>query len=378
MVSRWHLPITLVALGACKSLLGIEEGVVADGKIDSAIDDAADDDAPIDDAPDDSARFFWWDPAFSSRRSVTVDTTGLSLPIVNLPVLVRIPATIKAELLANNADIRFVADDHQTLLPFELEPDTSETLCWVKLSLTTANQRFWLYYGNATAMPTSNGALVFTDYVSVHHLASPADATANGHTLDAPGAGTPTSITAMIGRGSGLDGNNDFFTVQNSNAPYDFSTEMSASVWFRSVGFQVEYEPILTKGDSSWRIQRDNLSNRLTFATGAGGMTDNLPTSTNFATNTWHHILVTRDAAKKQLFLNGVLEGSRNNPPAIPMNNSSVFIGGNDEVPNRFWDGALDEIRVSATPRSAAWARAEYEMVANQGFVTFGARELHP
>lgn len=377
-VNHRTLLVAVVALGGCRALLGLEEGVVASGDAladASALADATDDapsDTPID-AP------AWWDPAFGSRRSITFDTSALLLPVMDLPVLVRIPTAVVAELRPNGVDIRFVADDQATVLPFEVEPNNGGALlCWVKLSLVSAGQRIWLYYDDPVATSQSNGAAVFTDYESVHHLATTADASGNNHTTDAPGPSTPASVDAVIGRGLDFDGATDFLTVNNGNGPYDFTTQMSVSVWIRTNVLDIPYQAIVTKGDTSWRLQRDNNSNLVTFATGAGSNADNVVTSSPVNDNVWHHILATQDASTKAIYIDGVLQESRANPPLIPANNNNVRVSSNEAISGRPWNGHIDELRISATARDAASARAEYVMVTSASFTTFGPRELSP
>jgi hypothetical protein len=87
---------------------------------------------------------------------------------------------------------------------------------------------------------------------------------------------------------------------------------------------------------------------------------------------------VSRDAISKRIYIDGVLEGERLAPPAIPTNGLAVRIGSNEQVNERTWSGSIDEVRISAATRSAAWARAEYVMVTSQTFATFGAREMYP
>jgi hypothetical protein len=371
--------VALSLVASCKSLLGIDDGVVASSQDSGtdAPDDSAPDDADVD-APID-ASLAWWDPTFTSRRSITLDTTALTLPIANLPVLVRIPTAVAVELSTNGADVRFVSDDHATALTFELDATSITAIhAWVKVSLVSANQRIWLYYGKPTATSASSGAMVFDDYESVHHLANEADASGNGHNVSTQSPGTnPTVIDGIVGRARQFDGNDDYLALAAGDGPFDFTATMSVSAWFRASKFTVEWQPIVAKGDTSWRVHRDQMTNRLAFGTGVAGTTDNLNTSSDVEDGAWHHVLVSRDATSKRIYIDGVLEGERLSPPAIPTNGLSVRIGSNEQV-NRMWAGDIDEVRISPTTRSAAWARAEYVMVTSQTFATFGARETYP
>ncbi|MFN0252577.1 MAG: DUF2341 domain-containing protein [Kofleriaceae bacterium] len=376
-----HVVGALVALSlvaSCKSLLGIDDGVVANPQdagadaVGDALDDASD-------GPPD-ASLGWWDPTFLYRRAITINTSALTLPLANLPVLVRLPSAVVTELAANGADARFVADDHVTALPFEIDTSVSNSAhAWVKLSLTTANPRIWLYYGKSAATSASSGAMVFDDYESVHHLTDNADASGNGHggAVQA-GATIPAIIDGIIGRAHMFDGNNDYIALSNGDDPFDFTTTMSVSAWCRTTGFTVDWQTIVAKGLTSWRVHRDQNEDHLAFGTGAGTLADNVPSSTEIRDGAWHHVFVAHDAVSRRIYIDGVLEGQGLLfTPTIPTNGSVVRIGANDQV-DRPWAGAIDEVRISATTRSAAWVRAEYVMVTSPTFTTFGPRETSP
>lgn len=353
-------------------MLGIEEGVVDNTKVDAA----PGDELPID-VPPDAGTPGWWDDRFPKRRSITLNTAGLTLPIASIPALVRIPSTIRSELATGGADIRFVADDHVTILPHELDISDNEMVAWVKLSLTSTNQRIWLYYGNVLALPTSSGAAVFgTDYVSVHHLSDLSDATGHQH-AGSGNANITNNGNSPLGRAASFNGNNASVVLAQSDTPYDFSTEMSVSLWIRAGAFTTGYEPFVTKGDTAWRVQRENETRNATFATGAGAMTDNTIAPVNIDNNAWHHIVAVREGTTKYLYIDSVLQAMHTGVGTSTQNDNAVVLGGNEQVASRQLEGYLDEVRISATPRSAAWVRAEYAM-ATANFSTIGAVETHP
>jgi hypothetical protein len=115
----------------------------------------------------------------------------------------------------------------------------------------------------------------------------------------------------------------------------------------------------------------------VTFCSGSGGNTDNVVGNTVIDNNAWHHVLATRQGTAKSIYVDGILVATHTNAPTSPSSTNGVRIGGNDQATSRAWLGQIDEVRISATPRTAAWAKAEYVMVATS-FATFGAREMHP
>src|SRR5271166_6034747 len=142
--------------------------------------------------------FAWWNDDWSLRKKITLDTTstGVSIsdPIGTSVLLIRLH---DGDFQFDNAkddgsDIRFVAEDDKTLLPYHVEKYDSllnEAFVWVKaLELKPGTKTsFWLYYGNA-ASPAQDADdakhLYDTNTVLVYHFAehgAPAgDSTSNG------------------------------------------------------------------------------------------------------------------------------------------------------------------------------------------------------
>ena len=101
----------------------------------------------------------WWNGDWTMRKKITLDasSTGVALPDVTgaVPVLVRLHAGNFQFSLAkeDGADIRFVAEDDKTPLPFHIErydPLLNEAFVWVRSPDLKAGAKttFWLYYGN--------------------------------------------------------------------------------------------------------------------------------------------------------------------------------------------------------------------------------------
>ena len=69
----------------------------------------------------------WWNDEWSARQQITLDTTATGVPIADpigtAPVLIRLHAGNFqfAAAREDGSDIRFVAADHKTLLPFHIE-----------------------------------------------------------------------------------------------------------------------------------------------------------------------------------------------------------------------------------------------------------------
>jgi hypothetical protein len=321
----------------------------------------------------------WWNTVWTHRRPITIQNTALPGPVQKFPLLVRLPAGIMPN------ELRFLAADHSTILPHEIDTvDASGILAWVRIpdiQNTGAAPVIWAYYGNpAATTSTSNGAMVFGDtFVSVHHLGQSysVDSSGNNHPADSTGNERGTQTTGIIGPARNFDGSNDHLDV-TGEAAYDFTTAFSASIWIRRQALgTVPYMAIITKGDTAWRLNRDNLNPFAGFGTTEGGTPQNLAGTVSIDDGNWHHLAIVLGIGKKRLYVDGQLDTVAS-AGAVDTNNFAVSFGENIESTvggQRFWNGNLDEARISADPHDAAWIFAEYHNATDPGFTQFGPDE---
>ncbi|MEJ1972697.1 MAG: DUF2341 domain-containing protein [Lacunisphaera sp.] len=100
----------------------------------------------------------WWNSDWTQRKSITIDTTATGASttedIAAQAVLVRLTdgnfqfAAAKPD----GSDLRFVAADDKTLLPYHIEKFDgllNEALVWVRVPAIKASAKtaLWLYYG---------------------------------------------------------------------------------------------------------------------------------------------------------------------------------------------------------------------------------------
>jgi hypothetical protein len=367
----WLVAIAVAAAPGCS--FRVVPSVPDDGQP-MPSDDAMSGDGAV---PPDAARI-WWDPAWKNRRKVIIKNTELMGPVQSFPLLVKLPPGI------DPAKARFLAADHSTVLPHEVDaPVPGGVAVWVRIpdiQSTGAAPEVWVYYGNSGASNASSGAGVFADlFVSVHHLgANGADATGHGHMADSPtGNERPGNATGQIGDARDFDGMNDHLDLADETA-YDFTTALTVSAWLKrqSLG-AVAYMAIITKGDSAWRLARQDLTQFVGFGTDEGATSQNLAGSKSIDDDTWHHVAITLGGGTKRIYVDGALD-TMAAASAVNMNNIAVSFGQNAESVTggkRFWNGALDEIRISAGTRDAAWLFAEHHTATDPDFVQLGPDE---
>jgi len=147
-----------------------------------------------------------------------------------------------------------------------------------------------------------------------------------------------------------FDGQGDYVQVANESN-FDFTGEVTVTAWIKVNRFDREWQAIVTKGDSAWRIQRHQDTAAIEFACSGLQIPSGSPYGGlygNKAVNDgkWHHVAGLYDGEKMYIYVDGVVDVSQPASGAIGTNNHPVYIGENAEMTERFWNGLIDDVRV--------------------------------
>ena len=139
-----------------------------------------------------------------------------------------------------------------------------------------------------------------------------------------------------IGGAMEFDGRSTLIDCGNA-AEFDFRDAMTVSAWVKVRKFDKPWQAIVTKGDTSWRLQRDGEKGVVTFSmsttTMAGGgdlRLLSLVSKRSVDDGQWHHLAGVSDGQHAALYLDGELETSADAQP-IAQNSEPVMIGFNSE-----------------------------------------------
>ncbi len=316
----------------------------------------------------------WWNDKWTLRKKITIDTSAtggaISDPIGTTPVLIRLADFNFGAAKDDGSDIRLVAEDDKTTLPYRIEKYDSllgEAFVWVKVpdlkpgSATT----LWLYYGNTGDVPAAGAADAKATYdadtVLVYHFADkvgqPAtDASGTGN--NAQNAGLADD-GALIGPGLRLDGKNPVTIPAASSLAWAEGAAMTWSAWIKPIALQPN-AIIFSRRDGAkdFLIGADN---GVPFVEVNGARS---PAGAPIAVNSWHHVAVVSDAGKITLYLDGAAYASLS-ASACPTLNSVALVGGDapdSKAGNAPFTGGLDELEISKVARSP-------------GFIKFAAME---
>ncbi len=339
----------------------------------------------------------WWNNNYVQRKLVLLDTSSITEPLVNVPVLVTLTSSTfdYAKARADGGDIRFIDANNQELA-YEIDvwnPAGTSTV-WVKFPLVTPDARVgaWLYYSNAAATTTESPTTVWSeDYVGVYHLSA-----ATGAIVDETGTsngiaiGAPAAVAGINGPAIAFDGINDYIDTQNTasigNADWSISlwSKLDSSiVCIDGRADDVEGTNLFVK-EWDYRIYLKE-SCKLGFITRrAAGDPLNAQLGTQdtdiFEVGSsedyeWHSVVYQyrKDINTVESYFDGVKLGTNNTQTSIFDNQAPFTIGGGGGNPMLF-HGLIDEVTLSTQSRSGSWYAAKHAMMTGT-FVTLGAEQ---
>jgi hypothetical protein len=351
-------------------------------------------------------------PAYSSfgyRKSITINKSQVSGNLNNFPVLISLTANeLKATGYgghvqnSNGYDIVFFAADGITPLAHEVESYSSTTgqlVAWVNVPTisASADTKIYIYYGdNSITAPTQNpGSVWDSQFKGVWHLnPSLIDSTNNGNNGTNSGTG---DVGGKIVRGRSFNGTSNYVSTPSSQLKT--ANAFTIGLWFkaddtsyahhlvwqgerRGDGWGYRQEMHLSLGNRAGGNSTDNL---LSFFLGHRQAPTNNPLNitTSFSdTGSWHQAVVVvnnmSSSPTATLYLDGVAKGSDGSDTSETARNNwdTGLQFGRPSASDNYFDGNLDEIRISATNRSSDWILTEYRNQNNPGsFVAVGAEE---
>jgi hypothetical protein len=151
-----------------------------------------------------------------------------------------------------------------------------------------------------------------------------------------------------------LDGDGDWVDC-GKDPLFNITSEITLACWIKVHRFDREYQTIISKGDSAWRLARDKDKDGLEFACSGvsvpGTEWSNILGKRNANDGKWHHVVSVYDGLRMNLYVDGVLDISSEAVGEISTNARTVLIGANEEAtakgePDRSFDGLIDDVRI--------------------------------
>lgn len=163
--------------------------------------------------------------------------------------------------------------------------------------------------------------------------------------------------------GGALELDGATYVAVTENARFDITDAITVSAWIKVTSFDRNFQAIVAKGDTSWRIARDRNRDILQFAFDTGPAEQVIRGETKIDDGKWHHVAGVYDGSQMFLYVDGNVDASQATTAKIPINDQPVYIGANSHRDNRQWNGFLDDVRVY----SRGLSREEIALLFRQG-----------
>ncbi|MEQ8628639.1 DUF2341 domain-containing protein [Ekhidna sp.] len=349
-------------------------------------------------------------PPFASgycyRKKVTIDSDQVSgtADLSNFPLLVSLTDP-DLRTVANNGnvedanghDITFTTSDGTTGLNHEIISYTATTgafEAWVNVPTVSYNSDtdIYIYYGNSgVSGDPSTTATWNSDYVAVWHLeedpngdvaGSILDATSNNNDGQPQGTMTTVDLVAgQIGNAIDLDGTDDYITVPDAASLRVTDNTITLSAWVDTEGDLDNDEGFILKGannDESYMLGTNDAGASNEQIRGRINNSGNNFQGGTVPTTSWAYAVVVYDGSNVIGYVNGVQQFS--NAFTTNIDNSvgeAVLLGTRaDLTGTRFFEGILDELRISEAAHTAGWVATEYNNQSSPStFYTFSDEE---
>lgn len=330
-----------------------------------------------------SAADAWWNPSWQKRVKITF-ANGSRGALANFPIAVYLNSSrvSYSDFSANGDDIRFIDADGVTQLDYEIERWTTSgtSTIWVKVpDIASSNADYvYMYYGNSGASAVASTTAVWdSNFILVDHMNSNPGASApqSRNSVTNATIGTTTSVsttTGIAGFGYDMNGSSSFLGWGTSTFPVldNGTVEIWAdpdSVTGDRYLFSNVKAGATVQGE--WRLFIDSANSaKLLYKIECGATANNVLSDSAMSSSTgWFNATAvwtdTGGTGNQRLYVNSVQQAATGNA-ACGMETSDTFaVGKNNGLHNSFFDGPMDEVRISNIARSADWISATYSTI---------------
>jgi biopolymer transport protein ExbB len=333
-----------------------------------------------------SPAFAWWNPEWTGRKTIVIDTTAsglnLSTPVSDIPVLLRLHSGNFPQFLNSldgGADFRLIAGDDQTPLKYHVEKfDAASQIAYVWVKIPTLmpqskDNTLYLYFGNQTAPKGEDAGNTYdVDTAAAFHFGDPTGLVTDSTAYATPVTGTVISNPAsLIGNGATLGGTEALQIQDAPNLRIDPDKGWGVGLWVKFDALPTEPAYLLDRLEGEQRLSVLISTSGQLVARFAG---QEITAPTPVAVGQWAHVALVVTTAEMELFVNGASAGKAA-ITAAEMGGPLSIGGGSDG--SGLLTAQLDELRVFASARTLDFvlAQAALEGERNDAVISYGADE---
>lgn len=320
----------------------------------------------------------WGAPSFQYRKNITIDCDKVATNLSDFPVLVVLfDNDLRYHTQVAGDDILFIDSTNTTLdheiEHFDLTYNGSHALlvAWIRIPFLSSNLNttISMYYGNSTIESQENVTGVWdSSYKGVWHLGESGNGDVDEYrdsTLYANhgegGGSIPTQVSAEIGYAQEFDGSERYISIPSSSS-LELDTHLTIEAWVKIAGSSGDYMGIAGKlddtDDNGYTLVRHS-DNRFRFWVGNGGMSS-VDSDNTYTDSDWHHVVGVIDDGTNYLYIDGTLQTDTDSRDLVDSHYEAHIGRQYYNYDNRFWNGIIDEVRISEISRLAEWITTEY------------------
>ena len=318
----------------------------------------------------------WYSSSYGKRKQWTVTNVNATA-LTNFPAYINV--SDEPEMQADYDDVVFT-DINSVLIPFELENYTASFAHFFANTTIPASSSVsgWMYYDNAGATSLEDMEGVWdSSYKMVHHLQNMTDSTSYNN--DGTNNGATYNQSGMIDGAYDFNGASDYVNCGN-DVSLNTTDAITIEVWAKPSGQgTIVYRNSDQIGRATYNFRIGSTDKFEFYHSESDGNQVSVISISDYTTE-WTHIGIVAGDAKLTLYRDGIYDNQANwDGTTFDDISNGVQIGRYFYASSqgRYFDGTLDEVRISSTARSADWINQSYEMVVNQStWVTWGAEEV--
>ncbi len=334
---------------------------------------------------------------YDYERNITINSSQVAggSDLHNFPVMIRLTGQdfLRTHpngnvLSPDGYDIIFT-DEAYGKLDHQIEyynGTTGDLTAWVRIPVlsASANTVIKVLYGNPAITSSQSVASVWdSHYRGVWHLNGTPLGDATGFDYTGTPYNNPTYTAGAITNAMTLNGSNQYMQV--NNAPHlNFTGNITVSAWIRLNATGRDQKIAGNQVGSSGGGYKFGIytNNKLEFevrnSSGTPTLNRDVAGGTVLTTNNWYYVAgVSSDVIDSIMtYVNGVRERPfKKNGTLAP--GSNTMVSGKEPFENNYYfNGRIDELRISDNVRSGGWLRTEYNNQSSpSAFYTVSATE---
>jgi hypothetical protein len=319
------------------------------------------------------------------RKKITIDGTKIDANLTDFPITVFLNSSRFdfSKARSDGFDIRFTDSDGVTLLKYERERhDAANQLAeyHVKIPSLSAgqNKTIYMYYGNSSASDGADPTNVWdANFIGVYHLKETTGNFNSSTTTNYYGVGAggiTRNVSGQVDGAVSFNGSNgEIYIDDMPNIMGNWTIE----VFLKRGRINSATEEVILGKNSDMNFFMRILTNNTIDGYFHNGTTwQAIPASTNQmnSTTVFYYWVFRRSGNTLEHSVNNVVwtSGTTSGNPAT--GSQRLTLGRSASASQRWFQGILDEVRISNVSRSNAWIKASYHSL-NDSLLSYGVEE---